>query len=302
VILWLKRSYRFLPHIERILKENEMPDDLKYIAIAESALRPHAGSNKGAIGFWQFMRGTGSKYGLVINAYIDERRNIFASTNAAVAYLKELYQMFKSWTLAAAAFNMGEEGLMAEILEQETSDYYKLYLSLETQRYIFRILAVKLIVSEPEKYGFKLAPIDYYPPLKFDRIEMECAEELPLRVVAKAAKTHFKVIKDLNPELRGHYLRKGKHAILIPKGRSLGFITRFKSLEKKYLASKKEKIYVVKNGDNLSMIAERFGVPLSSLIIWNRLDIRHHIHPGDRLYIFKEGAPKNEADTEQDNR
>ena len=148
VILWLKRSHRYLPHIEQTLKEGGLPDDLKYVAIAESALRPHVGSRKGAMGFWQFMVGTGRKYGLVINRRIDERRNIFASTKAVVQYFKDLYDDFGSWTLAVAAFNMGEDGLMAEILEQGINDYYKLYLSLETQRYLFRILSIKMIFTD----------------------------------------------------------------------------------------------------------------------------------------------------------
>jgi hypothetical protein len=300
IILWLKRSNRYLPYIEQILAKNDMPDDLKYLAIAESALRPHAGSRKGAIGFWQFMPGTGRKYGLVINEYIDERRNLFTSTAAAIQYFKQLYQMFDSWTLAAAAYNMGEEGLMAEILEQDTKNYYQLYLPLETQRYIFRILSVKLIFSEREKYGFKLTPIDYYPPLEFDRIRVKCSEEVPIRIIAKAAETHFKVIKDLNPEIRGHYLRKGKHHVLIPKGASPGFKARYKNLENKYLVSKKEKIYIVKRGDNLSSIADRFGVPLSALIIWNRIDIKRPIHPGHRLFIYRDDLGPEESNIDNE--
>ena len=111
VILWLKRSRRYLPYIEQSLKENGMPDDLKYIIIAESALKPNATSNKGAVGYWQFIFGTGQNYGLTINENKDERRNFFASTKAALSYLKNLYGMLGSWTLAAAAYNMGEEGL-----------------------------------------------------------------------------------------------------------------------------------------------------------------------------------------------
>jgi len=300
IILWLKRSHRYLPYIEQILEKNDMPDDLKYLAIAESALRPHAGSSKGAIGFWQFMPGTGRKYGLVINEYIDERRNLFISTAAAIQYFKQLYQTFDSWTLAAAAFNMGEEGLMAEILEQDTNNYYQLYLPLETQRYIFRILSVKLIFSEREKFGFRLTSIEHYPPLEFDRIRVKCSHEIPIRIIAKAAKTHFKVIKDLNPEIRGHYLRKGKHHILVPKGASPGFKDRYKDLENKYLVSKKEKIYIVKRGDNLSSIADRFGIPLSALIIWNRVDIKRPIHPGHRLFIYRDdlGPEKSDIDDE----
>jgi len=286
VILWLKRSHRYLPHIEQTLKEGGLPDELKYVAVAESALRPHVGSKKGAIGFWQFMVETGRKYGLVINRRIDERRNIFASTRAVTRYFKDLYDAFGSWTLAAAAFNMGEDGLMAEILEQRTNDYYKLYLSLETRRYVFRILSVKMVFTHPEKYGFRLSKEDYYPPLSFDRIQLECLQETPLRIIAQASKTDFKVIKDLNPEIRGYHLAAGKYNILIPEGASEGFQARYQRHVKKFLETKKERIYVIKEGDNLSAIADRFDIPLSALLIWNRLDLRRPIHPGDRLIIY----------------
>lgn len=288
VILWLKRSHRYLPHIEKMLKENEVPDDLKFIAVAESALRPHVGSRKGAIGFWQFTPATARNFGLIVNQHVDERRNIFASTAAAIQYLKQLHQDFGSWTLAAAAFNMGEGGLLAEIMEQGTNDYYKLYLPLETQRYLFRILSVKLIFSNPEMYGFRLTDKDVYPPLSFDRVQVLCTQEIPIRIIAQAAKTHFKTIKDLNPEIRGHYLTKGDHTILIPNGASTGFQERYASLESKYEATREERIYIVKEGDNLSIIADRFGIPLAALIIWNRIDIHSPIHPGDRLIIHRE--------------
>ena len=286
IILWLKRSRRYLPHIEEMLKKSGMPEDLKYLAIAESALRPHAGSRKGAIGFWQFLAGTGRKYGLVVNRHIDERRNLFTSTAAAVRYFKELKEAFKSWTLAAAAYNMGEEGLKAEILEQDTDNYYHLYLPLETQRYIFRILSVKLIFSSPEKYGFILTEKDCYPPLTFDRIQVDCFKEVPIRIIGRAAKTRFKVIKDLNPEIRGHYLARGRHNILIPKGASAGFQARYQRYVKEFFAAQKESVYIVKKGDNLSSIAERFEIPLQALLIWNRLDLNSPIHPGDRLIIL----------------
>jgi peptidoglycan lytic transglycosylase D len=291
VILWLKRSHRYLPHIEKKLAENGMPDDLKYIAVAESALRPHSGSKKGAMGFWQFTAATGRKYGLVVNEYVDTRRNIFFSTTAALQYLTQLHEKFGSWTLAAAAFNMGEDGLMAEILEQGTDDYYTLYLPLETQRYIFRILSVKRILSDPESYGFKLTPKEFYSLRPFDAVPVICSQEIPLRIIAQAAKTSFKTVKDMNPELRGHYLAKGKHTIHIPKESSTGFEKRYKHLESQYIASHKDMIYIVKEGDNLSIIADRFGVPLSALIIWNRININRPIHPGDRLHVFGENIP-----------
>ncbi|MFZ0448615.1 MAG: transglycosylase SLT domain-containing protein [Desulfatiglandaceae bacterium] len=289
VILWLKRSHRYLPVIEKALRENHLPEDLKYVAIAESALRPHAGSSKGAIGFWQFMAATGRKYGLVINARIDERRNIMASTRAVVRYFKELEQEFGSWTLVAAAFNMGEEGLLAEILEQGTRDYYQLYLPLETQQFIFRLVSIKLIFENPEKYGFKLQEKDYYPRLPFDQVEITCFQETPIRIVAQAAGTCFKVIKDLNPEIRGHYLAAGSHTVLVPKGAAPGFQDRYQGYVKKFQAAQKDRIYVVREGDNLSTIADRFDIPLPALLIWNRLKLKRPIHPGDRLTIY----PKN---------
>ncbi len=288
VILWLKRSHRYLPHIEKILQENGMPDDLKYIAVAESALRPHVGSKRGAIGFWQFTAATGRKYGLVVDEHVDQRRNIFASTAAAIQYLKQLHQDFGSWTLAAAAYNMGEGGLMAEIMEQGTNNYYLLYLPLETQQYLFRLLSVKLIFSDPESYGFRLTKKDTYPPLSFDQVQVACSQEIPIRIVAQAAKTHFKTIKDLNPEIRGHYLTEGKHTILIPSGASMGFQERYINLENKYSATREERIYIVKEGDNLSIIADRFGIPLAALIIWNRIDFQRPIHPGDRLIVNRD--------------
>ena len=235
VILWLKRSRRYLPYIEEMLQEAGLPDDLKFVPIAESALRPHAGSHKGAIGFWQFMRHTGRQHGLVINRRIDERRNIFASTQAAVNYFQSLYKTFGSWSLAAAAYNMGGESLAREIKEQGTDNYYHLYLPLETQRYVFRIVAIKLIFSDPKKYGFTLADEDYYPPLEFDRIQIDCPREIHLRIIAEAANTHFKAIKDLNPEIRGYSLPAGQHTILVPKGASQDFDARYQLLLKSNL-------------------------------------------------------------------
>ena len=290
VILWIKRSTRYMPIIEKMLRENAMPDDLKYVAIIESALRPHAGSRKGAIGFWQFLKSTGQKYGLRINAEIDERRNIFASTQAAINYFRDLHMMLGSWTLSAAAYNMGELGLESEMVSQKENDYYKLYLPLETQRYMFRIIAAKIILTNPQQYGYRFAEQDLYPPLAFDRIHLECFQDTPLHIIARASNTHFKVIKDLNPEIRGHFLAAGMHSLLIPKGTENGFHARFKQLVQEWLAENQQRVYVVQQGDNLTTIAERFNVPLPALMIWNRLDGKKPIHPGDRLVIYPSEA------------
>ena len=286
VILWIKRSNRYMSLIEKMLTEHGLPEDLKYVAIVESALRPHVGSTKGAIGFWQFMEGTGRIYGLTINTRMDDRRNIFKSTLAAIKYFQALYEDLGSWTLAAAAYNMGEEGLKAEILAQKSDNYYQLYLPLETQRYIFRIISAKLILSNPEKYGFQLNQDDLYPPLQFDRVEFQCNQKTPIHVIARAAGTYFKVIKDLNPEIRGHFLMEGDYALLVPKGSAADFHARYELALSNWVATRNEQIYFVKEGDNLSSIAARFNVPLPALLIWNNLNPNRHIHPGDRLVLY----------------
>ena len=288
IVLWIKRSKRFFPIIEKMLHEHNMPQDLKYIAIVESALRPHAGSPRGAIGFWQFLEATGRRHGLLINSEKDERRNIFRSTEAAISYFKELYELLESWTLSAAAFNMGEHGLQSEILAQKSNNYYQLYLPLETQRYVMRAIAAKIILSAPEAYGFQFSEADLYPPLQYDRIRLECSQETPIAIIAQAADTYFKRIKDLNPEIRGYYLAAGSHWLLIPPGAADGFHPRFNTLVDQWLAENRERVYVVKAGDNLSAIAERFNVPLPALFIWNRLAKKKHIHPGDRLVIYSD--------------
>ena len=184
---------------------------------------------------------------------------------------------------------MGENGLRGEILAQRTSDYFQLYLPLETQRYMFRVLTVKLILSNPKRYGFHLGDADYYPPLKFDQIQIQSSQDTPIRIVAEAAKTHFKVIKDLNPEIRGHYLAEGSHQILLPLGSAKDFERRYSALLKRWLVEQQEDIYVVRKGDSLSSIADQFNVPLTAILIWNRLDPRAPIHPGDEFIIHRKG-------------
>ncbi len=286
VILWLKRTTRYFPHLEQVLAENDLPSDIKYLAIAESALRMHAGSRKGAMGVWQLMPQTARKYGLTVNANIDERRNFYLSTTAAVAYLKDLYNRFGSWSLSLAAYNMGEEGLEAEILEQGVTDYYRLYLPLETQRFVLRILAIKQIVEDPQKHGFSLTDADYYAPTSFSTVRVNALSELPLRLIAAASGTDFKTIKDLNPELRGHYLVAGSRLINIPVGSEAGFKDRLTKLIQVENENHDRRIYVVKQGDSLSGIARKFDVPLVALLIWNRMGIDSVIHPGQRLVIL----------------
>ena len=287
VILWLKRSARYFPFIESTLAQNNMPDDLKYIAVVESSLLPHAGSSQGAVGYWQFMPQTGRNHGLTVDENIDQRRNFFASTRAAAAYLQDLHDLFGSWTLAAAAYNMGEDWLKDEKKHQKVDSYYEFYLPIETQRYIFKIIAVKLIFSDPARYGFHLRPQDYYAPEVFDRVKINLPGQTPLYLAARASASSFKQIKDLNPEIRGDYLPKGTIVIAVPKGAGAHFHERFADLAEQWRQENRTKIYIVKKGDSLSLIAARFKVPLPALMAWNNLHPDRFIHPGEKLVIYQ---------------
>ncbi len=286
VVLWLKRAPRFFPYIEQQLKDRNLPDDLKYLAVAESALRPHAGSPKGAMGFWQLMPQTARNYELRVDSHVDERRNLYLSTPSALTYLQVLHEKFDSWTMALAAYNMGEEGLAAEVLAQDTKNYYHLYLPLETQRFIFRILSIKLILTRPEDYGFQIDASQQYKPQVFDTAEIDLFREIPIQLIAKASDSHFKTIKDLNPHLRGHYVQSGHMRINLPAGSARGFKKRLEKLVAEYGRTLQQRIYVVQSGDSLSTIADKFDVPLTAILIWNRIDMKRPIHPGDRLILY----------------
>ena len=287
IILWLKRTTRFFPYIEWALAQNNMPEDLKYLAVIESALLSHAGSPKGAAGYWQFIKSTGLKYGLTIDKNFDERHNFYASTRAAISYLQDLYDLFDSWTLAAAAYNLGEANLKNEMALQQVDTFYEFYLPQETQRYIFKIIAVKLILADPVRYGFHLQPADYYAPESFDGVRITLQNKTPLYLVAQAAGTYFKKIKDLNPEIIGHGLPKGTHLIAVPKGAGETFHDRFADLAEKWQKENQTHIYIVQKGDSLSTIADQFNVPLPALLAWNDLNSNSYIHPGEKLVIYQ---------------
>lgn len=285
VILWLKRASRYFPVIENILKKNGLPSDLKYVPIIESALRPHAGSSKGAIGFWQFLRSTGRRYGLRIDSMVDERRNIIKSTQAACRYLKALKQQFGSFMLALSAYNMGEYGLLSEIKAQKTNNFFSLYLPLETQRYLFKLITAKLIFENQKKYGFHLKPSDLYPDFTFDKIHFKSDFLMPIVLVAKASGISFKNFKAYNPELRGYHLGKGSHTLLIPQGRAEAFNKNFAAQYKTWEKTYKKRVHLVEKGDSLIKIAEKYQISLSFLLKLNNLSITDIIHPGDRLVI-----------------
>jgi len=285
VILWMKRSGKFFPIVERILKEYGLHPDLKYVPLIESALRPHASSSKGAVGYWQFLKSTGKRYGLRIDSKVDERRNIFESTRAACKYLKSLKEEFGSYLLALSAYNMGEYGLKGEIDIQNNKDFFTLYLPLQTQRYAFKIISAKLIFENPGSYGFNLKKTDLYPPFTYDRVSFTINFQIPIALVAGAARIPFKMIKDFNPELRGYHLGKGNINILVPKGKAKGFQGRFASQYKNWERTYKKRFHIVKGGESLIGIAKTYHMSLSSLLRLNNLSIKGMIHPGDRLVV-----------------
>jgi spore germination protein YaaH len=158
-----------------------------------------------------------------------------------------------------------------------------------------------MILKNPVRFGFEFTDQDLYPPLAFERVQIECFQDTPVQIVAQAANTYFKAIKDLNPEIRGHFLAAGTHSLLIPPDSAEGFDARFKKLVQEWQAKNLERIYVVQKGDSLTGIAERFKVPLPALLIWNRLDGRKPIHPGDRLVIYPNETMATQKDSSDRN-
>jgi hypothetical protein len=218
MFLILKRAHKFFPMIEPLLAKYGLPDDFKYLAVAESGL-DNVKSYAGAAGFWQFMNGTGKEYGLEINSYVDERYNLELATEKAAAYLKDSKEQFGSWTAAAAAYNAGNGGVKKEMVRQDVSDYYDLLLNSETSRYVFRILAFKEIMSNPEKYGFNFREKDLYSVVPTNKVMInEPVEDLVK--FAKENGINYKILKLHNPWLRDNYIKnasKKEYIIEIPK-------------------------------------------------------------------------------------
>lgn len=196
-ILNMKRAYRFFPVIEPILKRHNIPDDFKYLCVIESNLMNVTSPAK-AQGYWQFIKATGKKYGLEISEEIDMRNSLEASTEAACKFLKALYNQFGSWTLAAAAYNCGENGLQRQLNLQEVDNYYDLRLNSETARYVYRIMAMKLIMQNPQDYGFHLRYKDMYPQIPYRTAELK-GQNIDLYQFAKEHNTTYKMLREMNP-------------------------------------------------------------------------------------------------------
>ena len=205
-MLTLKRANRYFPLIEPILREEGLPDDLKYLAVIESSLNPLARSGAGAAGMWQFMKGTGRDYGLEVNDNIDERYHIEKSTRAACAYLREAYAKYGSWLCVAASYNAGQGRITQQLQKQGVQRAVDLWLVEETTRYMFRLLAAKVVLTHPQQYGFLLKHSDLYPPIPCttDTVTTGIAD---LASYARGKGITYAQLKDANPWLRDTFLQ-----------------------------------------------------------------------------------------------
>jgi membrane-bound lytic murein transglycosylase D len=203
-IMIIKRANRYLPVIEKILKKNSIPDDFKYLVAAESEFSNMV-SPAGATGFWQIMAETGREDGMEINNVVDERYDLEKSTQFACNYFLKSYEKYGNWTLTAASYNGGRAALDEQIRIQKENSYYDLLLAEETARYIFRAVAYKLVITDPQAFGFTLAKSDLYPVLNYYDVKVDTAVA-DFSAFAKKFGTNYKMLKFLNPWLRKPYL------------------------------------------------------------------------------------------------
>ncbi|MBN2813321.1 MAG: lytic transglycosylase domain-containing protein [Bacteroidales bacterium] len=203
-LMVLKRTKRYFKVIEPILKKYGVPDDFKYLAMAESGFENVVSPAK-AVGVWQILESTAKEYGLEVNTAVDERYDLARSTEVACKYLLQSYKEFGSWTMAAATYNAGRNGVENQINKQKTSNYYDLLLNEETARYVFRLIAHKLITENPSAYGFHIGEDDYYPVISTHTIAVD--KEIPnIADFAIGHSTNYKIIKQFNPWLRQNFL------------------------------------------------------------------------------------------------
>jgi len=284
-VTWLSRSEKYIPFMKNLLKEHGLPEDLVYLSLIESGFNPYAYSRAKAVGLWQFISRTGERYGLRVNWWVDERRDPEKSTIAAAKYLKDLYDLFACWYLAAAGYNAGEYKIMKAIKRYRTEDFWKLtnqrYLKRETKDYVPQMIAAALIAKDPEKYGF--IDIEYQEPLRYEKVKVP--ELTDLGLIAKACETSLEEIKDLNPELRRGVTppNENEYEIKIPYGKRDLFLKNLEALQP--LEKFQFKTHHVKKGETLKGIAKTYRVDLEPLLEINHLTKKGSISNGMTLLI-----------------
>lgn len=288
---YLARSTRYEKLMKKVLRDNGLPEDLFYIALIESGFSSHATSHASAVGYWQFIRGTGKRYGLEITPFVDERRDPVFATQAAAEYFKGLYSVFGSWYLAMASYNVGENRVKREVMNHYTRDFWELArkkrLPKETINYVPKFIAAKMIAKEPDKYGF--GEIDYLPPIEFDHITLTKA--VNLRAMADKLSLNYEDFKALNPRFKGEVATlKGSDLILrIPPGMTeTAVVAANESVVEsvRFIADSGDTTtYRVRRGDNLSSIARRYRTTVAYLRDLNDLPRRKPMKVGMRLYV-----------------
>lgn len=288
---YLARSTRYEKLMKKVLRDNGLPEDLFYIALIESGFSSHATSHAAAVGYWQFIRGTGKRYGLEISPFVDERRDPVLATQAAAEYFKGLYSVFGSWYLAMASYNVGENRVKREVMNHYTRDFWELArkkrLPKETINYVPKFIAAKMIAKEPEKYGF--GEIDYLPPIEFDHIVLK--QPVNLRAMAEKLNLNYEDFKALNPRFKGEVatLRGTELTVRIPPGTSeLAMVAANESIVEnvRFIADSGDtQVYRIRHGDTLNAVARRYRTTVAYLRDLNDLPRRKALRVGMKIYV-----------------
>jgi len=224
----VKRYAKFAPTISEEINKMGLPLDLIYLALTESYMNPRVVSKANACGMWQFIKETGKREGLNVNDTIDERYSIVKSTRAALSYLKKLNDEFGDWLLAMAAYNSGEGRIREAISNQNTRDFFEMYLPEETDRYVYRIAATKEIISNPKKYGLAIDPKDAYKPFTVTEFTLDVKRDVHTGVLAQAMDVSYRAFRELNLHLRKYTLPKGVYYLIVPSEKTNIFLRRIK--------------------------------------------------------------------------
>ncbi len=288
---YLSRMPRYENLMKKVLRDHKLPEDLLYIALIESGFNSRATSRAGAVGYWQFIRGTGRRYDLKINPYVDERRDPIYSTVAASRYLSGLYNLFGSWYLAIASYNVGENRIKNLVMKYHTRDFWTLAkskrLPRETADYVPKFIAATLIAKNPDKYGFGY--VEFQTPFEFDKVISK--KPVNMKVFARNLGVSYSDFKALNPIFKGTYApnyKNGQVVIRVPKGKGpIAYAALEKSYAQKmrFIVSRGSKTYRVRRGDTLYGIARRFGTSINALRQANNMGRRSLIRYGQRLKI-----------------
>ncbi len=285
----LNRATKYLPKMQSILEEEGVPTELAYLPIVESGFRVNAASQAGAVGPWQFIRGTGQRYGLRIDGYVDERRDPVKATRAAARYLRDLYGMFGDWHLSLAAYNTGE-GNIARIRDRRKIDDYWVmgargYLPNETEEFVPRFLAAVEIAKAPEAYGFEVEQ-DY--PLPYEMVRID--RSISLRTVASLSGSSVAAVTELNPALSRGMVPPQGYLVRLPKGTRDRFETAYAQYKSQpqpraETAVASTRTHAVRRGDTLASISRRYGVSVASLMQANRIRSARGLQAGKVLRI-----------------